>query len=789
MNPNREIGAFGKPRATRKDRSTDLPRAHSALLAISPNVPRDDWVKVAMGAHDAGIGFDHFDAWSSKGDTYTPAAARDLWKSIKPGKGRGSATLFQIAKQHGWSDDGQPPRYAKVPSTQDVPKPVPAPPKPGPAPDEIWNRAKPATGQHPYCQKKGIGDGPALSGLRVLTDDDQLHIAGRAMAGALVIPMYRPDGTMQSAQFIPPNGQKMTLPGPMENAFYVVGELAAGQPAYVCEGLASAWACWVETGFAGVVTFGAGRMGKVAGAVLEACPGAQLVLVPDVGKEDDADKVAAELRCAVAKMPEGKPANYDAWDALNDEHLPGAVALADVLQAAAAPVEAPDDGDGIDAPHASEIELAERFAERCAAQFRWTPGMDWMHNAGTHWERDDHLRRFNVAKAVCRGAAAEVEKPSLAAKLCSANTSGAVLSLARSEPSIVTPVSEWDKHPMLLNTPGDCYDLETGLPVSRTGLLFTQVTGAAPAHMPIPVWEKFISEVFDHDVEMIEFIQRLAGYTLTGSVKEQKIFFMHGEGANGKSVLLEVLRATAGRYAHNLPSEALMTAKHERHPTTFAALQGKRLAISSEIEESSHWAEARIKQLTGDATLTARYMRGDEFTFNVTHKHVLAGNFKPRLKGDDHAMVRRMVLIPFNQRFTGTRCDDRLPEKLKAEYPGILSWAIEGARKWAADGLRIPGSVTDSSKEYMAEQNDIELWTGECCNVGNGLRAKSSDLYASYAAWKLRNGENAGSSKVFSQRLERKFTKAKSDGLMVFKGLQLRPEHQQNDYLNQSRGF
>ncbi len=342
MNPNREIGAFGKPRATRKDRSTDLPRAHSALLAINPNVPRDDWVKVAMGAHDAGIGFDHFDAWSSKGDTYTPAAARDLWKSIKPGKGRGSATLFQIAKQHGWSDDGQPPRYAKVPSTQDVPKPVPAPPKPGPAPDEIWNRAKPATGQHPYCQKKGIGDGPALSGLRVLTDDDQLHIAGRAMAGALVIPMYRPDGTMQSAQFIPPNGQKMTLPGPMENAFYVVGELAAGQPAYVCEGLASAWACWVETGFAGVVTFGAGRMGKVAGAVLEACPGVQPVLVPDVGKEDDADKVAAELRCAVAKMPEGKPANYDAWDALNDEHLPGAVALADVLQAAQGPVEAPE---------------------------------------------------------------------------------------------------------------------------------------------------------------------------------------------------------------------------------------------------------------------------------------------------------------------------------------------------------------------------------------------------------------------------------------------------------------
>ncbi len=150
--------------------------------------------------------------------------------------------------------------------------------------------------------------------------------------------------------------------------------------------------------------------------------------------------------------------------------------------------------------------------------------MDWMVNAGTHWQRDDHLKRFNVVKAVCRGAAAETDKAVLAAKLCSANTSSAVLSLARSEPGIVTPVAEWDRHPMLLNTPGDCYDLATGLPVSRTGLLFTQVTGIAPARMATPVWEKFISEVFDNDVEAIEFIQRLAGYCLTGSTIERNCF-------------------------------------------------------------------------------------------------------------------------------------------------------------------------------------------------------------------------------------------------------------------------
>lgn len=415
--------------------------------------------------------------------------------------------------------------------------------------------------------------------------------------------------------------------------------------------------------------------------------------------------------------------------------------------------------------------------------------MDWMHNEGTHWERDDRLHRFTAAKAVCREAAESAEKAQTQAKLCSSGVGSAVLHLARSEPQINTAVADWDSSPMLLNTPGGVYDLRTGCAVPRERHLFTQVAGVAPAPMATPVWLKFLQEVFADDVEMIEFMQRWFGYCLTGDIREQVLLFLYGVGSNGKSVLLDVQRAIAGKYGHNLPAEALMTAKHERHPTTFAALQGKRLAISSEIEESSHWAESRIKSLTGDSTLTARFMRGDEFTFNITHKHVLAGNFKPRLKGDDYAMQRRMVLVPFTQQFTGTRRDESLSEKLKAEYPGILAWAIAGAAKWAESGLLIPQSVRESSKEYMAEQNDIELWIDECCDVGDGLRCKSSDLYASYAAWKARNGEVAGSSKVFSQRLERKFSKGKTAAGMVFKGLQLKPEHQQSDYLKQTKGF
>lgn len=469
-------------------------------------------------------------------------------------------------------------------------------------------------------------------------------------------------------------------------------------------------------------------------------------------------------------------------------------AMTNVLQNAQR-FELPDQYDGFDPgadedvqlPYGSEQELAEQFAREAQGRLRWTPGFGWMVNTGPHWERDEHLTRYTAAKEVCKGAASKLDSAKVAAKICAAGTAHALLNLARSADGIVTRVAEWDRDPMVLNTPGPVIDLRTGNEASRDGHLFTQSTTVAPKRMPTPAWDKFIGEVFGGDVEMVEFIQRLAGYSLTGSTKEQKLFFLHGSGSNGKSVFLDVLRAMAGSYAHNLPSEALMTSKHERHPTTLAALHGKRLAISSEIEESAHWAESRIKQLTGDETLTAHFMRQDEFTFRVSHKHIIAGNFKPRLKGDDYAMVRRMVLVPFAQRFEGSRRDVNLPDKLRREYPGILAWAIEGARKWADSGLAIPAAVTEASKAYMTEQNDLEQWLEECCTRDASARTGSEELYQSFKAWKERNGEFAPSNRNFSQRLERQFDKSRTKATKVFMGLRLIAA-QWDSYEKASRG-
>lgn len=439
--------------------------------------------------------------------------------------------------------------------------------------------------------------------------------------------------------------------------------------------------------------------------------------------------------------------------------------------------DATDDEEGEDGddwlPAGSEQLLAETFASRGGGErFRWTPGLEWMVNQGSHWARDELLRRMTVAREVCRDAAAG-EKAQLARKLCAANTVSALLNLARSHEGVATPIEAWDAHPMLLNTPAGVIDLETGREVPREGLLFTQVTGAAPVPGPTPVWDRFLGEVFAGDLEMVEFMQRLAGYAFTGSTREHKMFFLHGAGRNGKNVFMDVLHRLGGRYAHNLASEALMTSKHQQHATTFAALHGKRLAISSEIEESAHWAEAKIKSLTGDTTMTARFMRQDEFTFPITHKHIIAGNSKPRLRGDDTAVAARMVLVPFLQTFEGARRDVLLPQKLQAEDAGIMAWVVEGARKWAQGGLAIPVSVAQASQRYMAENDDTALWLQECCTANPVAASRASVLYASFSRWKQGNGEHPASIKAFSQRMERFYRKAHTMHGAVFYGVEL----------------
>ncbi len=292
----------------------DTARAIDALHSIPPDLPRDEWVRVGMAAHAAGLDFDTFDAWSAGAGNYDAAASRNTWRSIKPGKGVGAGTLFRVAAENGWRMGEGKPQQRPMQAPRKAAE-QPRKPAPGMSPAEVWNRCEAATAAHGYITAKAAAGVP-LAGLRVVPAGDPLRIQGQSMAGALVVPAYGPQG-LQSLQLIPPPGagKKMNLPGaPMAGASFTVGKVVPGGVVHVCEGIGQAWACWQATGHPAVACFGWGNVGKVAEALRQRDAAARLILCPDTGKEESAAEIAQALQCAVAYMPHGEAQNFDAND-------------------------------------------------------------------------------------------------------------------------------------------------------------------------------------------------------------------------------------------------------------------------------------------------------------------------------------------------------------------------------------------------------------------------------------------------------------------------------------------
>jgi putative DNA primase/helicase len=417
--------------------------------------------------------------------------------------------------------------------------------------------------------------------------------------------------------------------------------------------------------------------------------------------------------------------------------------------------------------------------------------MGWMAHQETHYVPDNNLQRFAHARSVARSAAVLAKKKAEAKSLASARTVSSILTLAQADPKIVVPPNAWDADPFVLNTPGGIINLLTGELRAHRGDLVTQITRATPDFKADQaLWAKFLVDVFS-DTDKIDFIQRLVGYTITADRREQKLFFMYGMGANGKSTFWDAIQWIVGTYAMKLPASTLMRTSADRHPTELAQLFRKRLAISSEPDEGQHWNEARIKELTGDETLTARFMRQDFFEFTQTQKHVMVGNYRPRLQGGDAAMARRLVLVNFDATFSGSRRDKDLPLKLRSIAPAILAWMIEGTMKWSQDGLCIPTSVQAASSEYMGDNDDLSLWIAECCVIDlNGGRTKASFLYESFSHWIKARGQHALAQRTWSERMTaiKGITKVK-DSSMVYVGIRLADsEIQRMNTVNQRGG-
>lgn len=430
-------------------------------------------------------------------------------------------------------------------------------------------------------------------------------------------------------------------------------------------------------------------------------------------------------------------------------------------------------------PEYSDKSLALRFSQKHADKARHVAAWGkWLLWTGTHWQFNSTMRAFDMARIICRVASAEISDTKavkLAAAVASAKTVAAIVSLARADRRHAATVEQWDTDPWLLNTPGGIVDLRTGAMLPHDPEQHITKITAIPPGGDCPLWRKFLSEITSGDDELQAFLQRLAGYSLTGSIREHALFFAYGTGGNGKGVFLNTLNAILGDYAAIAPMATFLASQTEQHPTDLAGLRGSRLVTAQETEQGRRWAENKIKALTGSDPISARFMRQDFFTFTPAFKLVIAGNHKPGLRGVDEAIRRRFHLIPFT--VTIATPDKELPEKLKAEWPGILQWAIAGCLEWQRIGLAPPPAVLDATAGYLAAEDAIALWLDDCCAVDKTYSEHNTDLFASWKAWAEKAGEFVGTQKRFTQAIEdRGFVHYKDSRTRraIFRGLAIR---------------
>jgi putative DNA primase/helicase len=301
---------------------------------------------------------------------------------------------------------------------------------------------------------------------------------------------------------------------------------------------------------------------------------------------------------------------------------------------------------------------------------------------------------------------------------------------------------------------------------------------ATPNDRGCPLWRSFLDRITGGDSELQSYMQRVAGYCLTGLTTEQVMFFLHGTGANGKSVFINTLVGIWGDYAVTAPMETFVESSTDRHPTELAHLRGARLVVAHETARGRRWAESKIKALTGGERITARFMRGDFFEYTPQFKLVVVGNHKPGLASVDEAIRRRLHLIPFTVTIPEAERDPHLAEKLRPEWAGILQWAIDGCLEWERRGLAPPAVVLDATDSYLADEDTFARWVEECCLTGRHRWGNGNLLWSSWKAWSERNNERTGTRKAFAQAMiTHGFTAAKSQDIRGYDGVDLRPEH------------
>lgn len=613
----------------------------------------------------------------------------------------------------------------------------------------IWAAGTEPNG-HPYLKRKGITAPPEV----------KLH------DGCLIVPVFGVNGELNGLQKIDADGRKRFLAGTRKKGsmFGIKGN----RTFIICEGFATGVSLFEATGASVCVAFDAGNLKPVALEVAKKVEPVKIIIAGDNDTENMrgniganiAKKAAAAIGCRYV-LPEFKKSDGKETTDFNDLFmLEGSEVVKQQIEASFREKKKR-------IYHLTDMGNAERLVDLHGQDFRYCYKFKrWFVWDGKRWNGDDMglLRRMckDTIKSIYEEASSlnddKARKALIqyALKCETVKKARDMIEFSQSENGIPIQPEDLDKNIYLLNCLNGTVDLRTGeLRPHRRENLITKLVPANYNEAKCPVWLEHLDKIMGGNADLIEFLQKAFGYSLTGDTSERKIFIQWGSGANGKSVTNDAIAMVMGDYAMRTPTETLLAKRNDGIPSDIARLKGARFVYASEAEQGKRLAESLIKDISGGDKISARFLHQEWFEFYPEFKLWLGTNHKPVIRGTDQAIWDRIRLIPFTVKIPE---DERIPktelfEMLQNEIDGIFSWLVEGCLKWQEDGLGMPEEVKAATKEYRNEMDVLSDFIEDRCILCENCTVSAKELYNEYVKWTKENDENAITKKMFGINL------------------------------------
>lgn len=416
----------------------------------------------------------------------------------------------------------------------------------------------------------------------------------------------------------------------------------------------------------------------------------------------------------------------------------------------------------------TDLGNSKRLINRYGESIRYcTTSKRWLVWNGAYWEEDHKAQVQHMARQIVKSLYHEASEAygeerqkvaQHALKTESMSRLNAMVALAKDDSRVRVREEELDPDPWLLNCMNGVIDLRIGqlLPHDPRYMITKIVPATYHPDAMCPTWDDFLLTIMGGNDEMIRFLQRAIGYSLTGDTREQCFFILYGSGANGKSTFLNPVIRLLNDYARQTPPDTFLSLKRRGINNDLARLKGVRFVTATEPEANQSFAEGVLKQITGGDTITARYLHQEYFDFIPAFKLFLATNHKPHVKGTDTGIWRRIRLIPFEVTIPKEQRDHQLGQRLLEELPGILAWAVRGCSAWQESGLGVPQQVMAATDDYAREMDTVARYIDECCDMQRGLRCTNNDLYAAYQNWCEQEGEEVLPKTTFFKQIRGK---------------------------------